>query len=333
MLDAFHLRSAGFVASTFATAALWLAGVGLVSRGAGVGVARADTVISADSAAMNVSAFGGALVWSRQVADGRFRLVQRVDGVTRDAPVAVAPHAYNADLGPGRRGGVVAVYSRCRDRVPCDVFQLDLRSGRERKLRRVSTRRCSETAPSIWWGVVAYERAPLFPLDRRCSRGLYVVGARGRPRLLRKGRLQEEEIVETDIRGRTVAAQILAHFGARYSTGILLRKFTRGGSSGCLLRGKVSGGLGLPDEFFAAPSLDAGFLYWSRHESTGNPYDSEAEFVNGFERVRAGCRGAIEIARRDPTLIGPGVADSGTIYYTHRGNVFKADNPPLSFTR
>lgn len=339
MLDASLLRSARSAARILiAAVAPYLALADSVPIGGAGDVARADTVISADPTAEGVSAFGGALVWSRQEApEGKFRLVQRINGVTRDAPVPVARHPFNADLGPDRSGGIVAVYSRCRERVGvlpvCDVFQLDLGSGRERKLRRVSSRRCYENAPSIWRGLVAYERSGRYG-DRRCSRGLYVAGLRRRPILLRKGKRDEGDIRETDIRGHTVAAQVVNDYGSSIITQILLRKFSRRGRSrGCLLRLKVGGGLIGINEYVRAPTLDAGFLYWTRNESTANPYDSEASKVNGFERVRAGCQGGIETASRDRSLLGPAAADRGTLYYTSPRGVLRADGPPPLFGR
>ena len=347
--DASGLGSAALAArAVLATMSLCLSlAGGLPTGGVGTGIARADTVISADSTATEVSAFGGALVWSRQQApNGRYRLVQRVNGVTRDAPVPAADRPFNADLGPGRRGGIVAVYPRCRGRtwedpvawnpVACDVFQLDLRRGPERKLRRVSTKRCSESAPSIWRGIVAFERSSRF-YDRRCVHGLYVWSGRGRPILLRKGKPDEGVISQTDIRDHTVAALIERDSVSSLRTQILLTKFgPRRRRAACVLRDKFSSGIAGTFRWVTAPTLDAGFLYWTRHESTLSPSDPTPQ-VNGFERVRAGCQGRIEIARRAPEFLGPATADAGTLYYTRPigtrpSGVLRADGPPVSFS-
>jgi hypothetical protein len=313
--------------------ALCLALIGDPSSGRlGAATARADTVISPDRTATDVSAFRGVLVWSRRdAATRKYRLVQRIHGLTRDVPVPGAKQSFNPDLGPDRRGRVVAVYSRCSGSFGtlCDVFQLDLRSGRERRVRGVSTKRCSETAPSIWSRGVAFSRTG----GRRCRPGLYVTGRGGRPiRLQRTSPADGEVINDTDIRERTVAAGTETDFGSSVEQEILLRKFSpRRRGAGCVLRDKLTLGLSGASRSVVGPSLDAGYLYWTRAEDTASLYDFE---INGFERVRTDCRAGIQIALRRPNLVGPATADGGTLYYTARpSRVLRADNPRVSFLR
>jgi hypothetical protein len=96
---------------------------------------------------------------------------------------------FDVDLGPDARGRPVAVYSRCpgerENALPvggCDVYRLSLIGGREHKLRRVSTSRASEYAPTIWRGNVAYAsatsgtRTRLMLLRRGARRPVRVAG-------------------------------------------------------------------------------------------------------------------------------------------------------------
>ena len=322
---------------------LFAVSVSAPAAGLGVGTARAaDTVINPDPTATNVSAFGGALVWSRQEApNGKFRLVQHINGVTSDAPLPVRLGPFDADLGPGRRGGIVAVYSRCRGApAGCDLFQFDLRSGRERKLRRLSTRRCSETAPSIWRGAIAYASAGH---EERCTPAVYVVSARRRRLRIWKGKYNEQpESFDTDLRGRTLAFEIKTSGGGPTGGTAIFeaRLGRRGRSRRCLLRTHATSSVSGFGGTVRAPVLDGGFLYWTRTEWRISAYNPDARTISGFERVRIGCRGAVQIARRHRTLVGPAGVDSGTLYYTHSdsdpylgGNrgVLRADDPPLSF--
>jgi hypothetical protein len=100
---------------------------------------------------------------------------------------------FDLDLGPDARGRAVAVYSRCAgdnawgSALPdrgCDVYQLSLTGGRERRLRRISTSRASEYAPTIWRGNIAYASAARSGLKPRLM--LLRRGAR-RPRRLPTG--------------------------------------------------------------------------------------------------------------------------------------------------
>jgi opacity protein-like surface antigen len=121
-----------------------------------------------------VAAFGGVLVWSaRDPATGAWALVSRAGGVTRPLPVAQRRVPFDADLGPGPDGAVVAVYSRC-DREPplgsgfaptlynrgrgCDLFLFDFATSTERRLANASAPDASEFFPTIWRGTLAFGR-------------------------------------------------------------------------------------------------------------------------------------------------------------------------------
>lgn len=121
-----------------------------------------------------VAAHGAVVAWS--AAEGtRFRLVTRTGG----GPVVVAPILprsvpFDVDLGPSADGtGVDAVFSRCRREAAgvggflphdydegsvCDLFRLDLDTGRERRIVSTAAPGADETWPTIWRGTVAFSR-------------------------------------------------------------------------------------------------------------------------------------------------------------------------------
>jgi hypothetical protein len=122
-----------------------------------------------------VSAYGGHVVWNElDVPTGRWYLRHRFGDTSARLPVPARAVQFDFDLGPDRHGRAVAVYSRCA-REPavaaglalspdwmtaagCDVYETDLATGKERRLRSVSSRRGSETTPSIWRGSIAFAR-------------------------------------------------------------------------------------------------------------------------------------------------------------------------------
>ncbi len=121
--------------------------------------AAGDTLVHGDPSAENLTAHGGVLMWSRRDAQGKHHLVQRVGTVVSDAPVASSGHAFDPDLGPAGKGRVVAVYERCRKGFRrCDLYRLDVTSGRERRIRAVSTRGASEFGASVWGERYAFAR-------------------------------------------------------------------------------------------------------------------------------------------------------------------------------
>ena len=140
--------------------------------------ARAQDVPGAAIATLSgptpVAAYGGVLLWSaRDPATGAWALVSRVDGVVQRLPVAQRRVPFDADLGPGPDGGVVAVYSRCAREPPpgsgfaptlynrgrgCDLFLFDFATSTERRLANASAPNASEFFPTIWRGTLAFGR-------------------------------------------------------------------------------------------------------------------------------------------------------------------------------
>jgi hypothetical protein len=135
-----------------------------------------------------LSAYAGQVVWSQHISQDVNVLMRWRAGRVDRLPVRSRKMPFDLDLGPDARGRAVAVYSRCAGEngaLPdrnCDVYQLSLTSGRERRLRRVSTSRASEYAPTIWRGNIAYASARRSGLKPRLM--LLRRGARRPQRLL-----------------------------------------------------------------------------------------------------------------------------------------------------
>lgn len=147
----------------------------------GVGIAHSDEPLAQPDGVTGVTSYGGVVAWSSLDDQGNYRLMAREQGQTRVLPVEPRSVPFDVDLGPGPRGDVVAVYSRCRrePRVPspvdeslsgvaplpayttgkgCDLFMLDLAEASESRLEGPSTDESSESRPSIWAGNVAFAR-------------------------------------------------------------------------------------------------------------------------------------------------------------------------------
>jgi hypothetical protein len=120
-----------------------------------------------------VAAFEGRVLWSVRSGDGsRWSLATRSpDGVTSVVPVAPRRVPFDADLGPGPDGNVVAVYSRCATDPTagsggvlyglgrgCDLHLFDFATGRERRLANASASGASEFWPTVWRDTIAFAR-------------------------------------------------------------------------------------------------------------------------------------------------------------------------------
>ncbi len=137
------------------------------------------------SAMTPIAAYQGRLVWSRPDGGGRFELVQRVaNGPVTRLPVAPRSVPFDVDLGPTDGGRVFAVYSRCTTEPPpatgldpegvryeagrgCDVYRLDVVSGKEVRYTKVNASDASEFWPTYWKGRIgfgrAYDAKPQYP--------------------------------------------------------------------------------------------------------------------------------------------------------------------------
>jgi hypothetical protein len=122
-----------------------------------------------------------------------------INGALAEVPVETRRRQFDVDLGPNRRGGVSAVYSRCAreagglsNDLPtydkargCDLYEFNFATRRERKLRNVSSAGASEYLPSIWGRRIAFTR-----IDER------------RPGV--KGHLPHIFVADIDGRGRMI---------------------------------------------------------------------------------------------------------------------------------
>ena len=163
-----------------------LVGGSVVALSCGALADAADpAVLARELRPTGVTSYAGYTAWSRmtdrECAEVRPRTCSRLQysliinhrGVTYRARVRSRSVPFDADLGPDSRGRPVIVYSRCR-RDPsgttdmglpayaggdgCDIYQYDIASRIERRVRGLSLRAASEFLPSIWRGGIAFFR-------------------------------------------------------------------------------------------------------------------------------------------------------------------------------
>jgi hypothetical protein len=171
----------------------------------------ADTLVAPDTAAKQVAALDGTLVWVTG-GFGHQRLMRRAPDGTISA-VSGAPEArsYAIDLGHDSDGKLLLTYQRCDTASTCKVLWNDL-DGRRATYRNLTLTGCTlSTAPSQWRTNVAYG---LF-----CTRngkadnartGLYVKAKGKAPRQLHRPKdaikFGARAIEAVDLRGSRVAA-------------------------------------------------------------------------------------------------------------------------------
>jgi hypothetical protein len=269
-----------------------------------------DRAISSDRTARNLSAFGQGLVWSREDANGNSRLVLSSFGRPADVNVqAFQGGLVDPDLGQDADGTSVAVYTRCggASGQNCDVFQYDFSRQRESKVAGASSSSCSEFAPSIWQGTVAFARRG----SRRC-RGLYVKGPRGAAL-----QLDRRIPADTDIRAGRVAYQYAPDAGHTY-----IRVFTiRRGRSTLVVAG-VRGEGELTR--VTTPTFSGRYLYWLHEDERRN------EFVAARSRARADS--TVQFTNRTlPGRVDSIALDGRSLFYTNSRGVHQANDPVPRF--
>jgi hypothetical protein len=270
----------------------------------------ADRIVVTDPTATNVSAHNTLVVWSSLGRDGRARLVRLIRGSPRNVPVRPKDGPFDPDVGTDRRGHQQIVYTRCAgvSGQGCDVWRYDDGTRRERKVAGASSESCSEFAPSVWIGTVAFARTG--PGD--CP-GLYVV-RRGRARRL-EGRVPSQ----TDIRGSLVA-YLYTPAGDPATTSVRVRPIY-----GVRSRRVVSG-LNAKKESYrvTSPVLDGSFVYWLQEDRIRH------EFFAG--RGLARRRSTLEFTSRTlPGRVTSIAVANGRLYYSSGPGVFEATDPPLGF--
>lgn len=271
----------------------------------------ADRLITRDPTAANVTAHGGSsnVVWARVGSDGRSRLVHRIRNRNRDLPVRPKAGLFDPDLGINAQGHRVIVYTRCaglsgRD---CDVWQYDVASRRESKVPGASTAACSEFAPSVWIGAVAFGSSG----PGRCN-GLYIV--RRKTRLM----LDERVPAETDLRAHRVA---YLHIPPGDTTRTFVRvRGARGGKSRVIVTGFAAEG---ESYRVSNPILDSRYVYWLQQDQIRN------EFFAG--RANAIQGSVLEFTSR----LFPGAVNSlavarAGIFYTNGQGLYLATDATFS---
>jgi hypothetical protein len=134
---------------------------------AGSASAASQDPIAVELGPFSVSSHGDSVVWSHFSEEpGLYELMTLRNGQRETLPVNPSPRPFDVDLGTSRSGSTVATYSRCAklprrpaDRATrCDLYQLDLATGAERKLSRLSSSSADETQPTMFRGDVAFVR-------------------------------------------------------------------------------------------------------------------------------------------------------------------------------
>lgn len=265
-----------------------------------------DREISSDHSATNLSAFGQGLAWSREGTDGKSSLVLFSFGQAND--VAVTPldgGSFDPDLGQNAGGSTVAVYTRCAgvSGKNCDIYQYEFSRKRESKVPGASTSNCSEYAPSLWEGTVAFARS-----GAKSCRGLYVKGPKGTA-----VRLDTRIPADTDIRSGRVA-----YLYAPDSKRSYIRVFE-------IRRGRsilVAAGVNAEGERtrLSTPTFSGSYVDWLHHDLR------RKEYRVGRSRGHAGS--VVQFSDRKLRGAVDSIAlDGRALYYTNGRGVFQANDP------
>lgn len=273
--------------------------------------AAADTVVAADPAAQNVTAYGSTAAWSRKAADGRHRLVVRTRGVSSEANVASSPNPFDPDLGPTSDNGRIVVYSRCAARSAtrgCDVYAYNVATRVERRLASVSGARTSESAPSYFKGSIAFARRG------KGRDGMYVYRPGRGTR-----RVSSRTPADTDISATRVA---WLHRRSQSETSVRLSNYT-GSEQRTVARARV--GAGRAGERVTGPTLSRFNVHWARvSPSTG---------TSRVQRAGVNAHRGLGVVTADRALLGVvtslAVTSIPALYTNARGVV--AIEPKLAF--
>jgi hypothetical protein len=293
-----------------------------------VWIAPASAQVKVGESGVRTVAYGGAQAWLRlDSAGGRQvqRLVLRVNGVVADAPIKPFNNLPGLDLGPGAAAGsIVAVYTRCSGGLfheRCSIYELDLASGRERRVSALATRRASVVEPSVWAGRYAYGRVAVEGRERPGRNyGLYS-GVR------RAKRLGSRRPGRTDVDANVIAYADGTSSGRVNRYQIRVRRLR--GKADCLIA-KSTEQLGAPrnDNTVGDPVLSGGYVYWSLSGSLGtSPVHIMRVPIPGPD-----CRlGQVERATADLPPVSAGLAiDGAKVYYANSEGVFETDLPAFA---
>jgi hypothetical protein len=116
----------------------------------------APTTLSVEQAPTRVAAWDGTVMWSHFDATTKtYSLVKSIDGGA-PVPVGVAPRSgtpFDIDLGTSRSGATYAVYTR-----DGDIYRLNVATGSEVKVDKLSSPTRAERDPTIQRGEIAFIR-------------------------------------------------------------------------------------------------------------------------------------------------------------------------------
>jgi hypothetical protein len=278
--------------------------------------------------AVQPTAYGGVQAWLRgDMARGRQveRLVLRVNGVAADAPVKPFNNVSEIDLGPGTTpGAIVAVYPRCTGGLfheRCTIYELDVASGRERRVSALATRRASITVPSVWAGRYAFGRLAIEGRERAGRNfGLYT-GVR------RAKRLGSRRPASTDVDANVIAYFAGTSRGRVNQYQIRVRRLQ--GRADCLIA-KSTERLGAPrdDNTVSSPTLSGGYVYWSLSGSLGtSPVHIMRVPIPGPDcQLGQVERGTVDL----PPVSGGLSVDGAKAYYDHSDGIFETDLPAFA---
>lgn len=130
------------------------------------------------NAALQLTSYGGYVVFSELAAVGRWQLMAWHHGTTSTLATPERAIPFDASAGPSANGGPVVVFSKCAHEPPatlmspelqahppdwsraggCHIYELALPNGAPTLVRGISTPRASDSTPAIWRGDVAFAR-------------------------------------------------------------------------------------------------------------------------------------------------------------------------------
>jgi hypothetical protein len=294
--------------------------------------ARADVNIADVLGPTTISAYGGRLVWSAfNPSTQDNRLMTRLGGGPVEAvPIPPTPTPFEADLGPGPDGHVVAVYPRCEP--GCDIWSFDFSTGREAKVPGASSPRFDEFPATIFKDRIAFARRRI--PQQRTPELILLDG--GRRRALPRGaerncfgrgkRRTCEPADRVDAADLQLSASRLALVWTRTEGDGRQREVlsSKIGKRPAVVARSSSGALSDGELF--TPSYAGDFLYFGFSRFGDGP--SRARYV----RARLGS-GKLEDAVA-PNIITGVAVDGGRTYYALQENEFPSceGDPPTGST-
>jgi len=173
----------------------------------------APTTLAVEQAPTRVAAWNGVAMWSRfDAATNTYSLVKSVDGGA-PAPVAVAPRSggpFDLDLGTNRSGATYAVYTRDDG----DIYRLNVATGSETRVAKLSSPSLDERDPTIMRGEIAFIRRERGYDQLRI--GNTTGASKGSRLLVKKRSIVHAELGTTHIAYLTTGPGPISDGGGRY---------------------------------------------------------------------------------------------------------------------